>query len=134
MWLGWGWGGGGWLLRGSDHTNTFGGHYRGSHAEQLLQAQTLLTVFKEDLVKAFIQCGSLVGLVDGTLSEMSHCISQDLDFYFHFSLPKWWSRNSSGHFPEKPEINNIRPAFLDRNSLLELFIAVVFQLFSCFFK
>lgn len=52
--------------------NTFGGHYRASHAEWLLQAETLLTLFKVDLMKASIQCSSLVWARDSTHSEITH--------------------------------------------------------------
>lgn len=41
--------------------------------------KTQLTVFKVDLMKALIQCGSLLRLVDGPLSEMTHDISQNLE-------------------------------------------------------
>lgn len=52
--------------------NTFGGHYGASHAEWLLQAETLLTLFKVDLMKASIQCSSLVWARDSTHSEITH--------------------------------------------------------------
>lgn len=52
--------------------DTFGGHYRASHAEWLLQVETLLTVFKMDLMKAFIQSSTLVWALDNTHSEITH--------------------------------------------------------------
>lgn len=64
---------GDWGCKAAITQNTFGGHYRASHAEWLLQAETLLTVFKVDLMKAFIQSSSLVWALDSTRSEITHC-------------------------------------------------------------
>lgn len=52
--------------------DTFGDHYRVSHAEWLQQVETLLTVFKMDLMKAFIQSSSLVWALYSTHSEITH--------------------------------------------------------------
>lgn len=59
--------------KGAITQNTFGGHYGASHAEWLLQAETLLIVFKVDLMKAFIQSSSLVWALDSTHSQINHC-------------------------------------------------------------
>lgn len=59
--------------RGDWGCNTLGDHYRVSHAEWLLQVETLLTVFKMNLMKAFIEPSSLVWAVDSTHSEITHC-------------------------------------------------------------
>lgn len=81
-------GGGDRGCKGAITQNTFGGHYGASHAEWLLQAETLLTVFKVDLMKAFIQSSSLVWALDSTHSEITHCGpvpgGQCRDFCFSF--------------------------------------------------
>lgn len=65
--------------------------------------KTQLTVFLVDLMKALIQCGSLLRLGDGPLSEMTHDVSQNLEFYFHFFRLKQLRRNSGEYFREEEE-------------------------------
>lgn len=65
------------------------------------RSRTQLAVFKVDLMKALIQRGSLLRLVDAPLSEMTHDVSQNLEVYFHFFLLEQLSRNSGEYFREE---------------------------------